>query len=69
MHETIKYYATVRFALSEKLALKTPNDKCRFSLILRLKKSGSVLVCEILRYFLRLNMGKNFGTLIDTGIN
>ena len=25
MHETIKFYVTVRFALSEKLALKTPN--------------------------------------------
>ena len=25
MHETIKYYVTVRFTLSEKLALKTPN--------------------------------------------
>jgi hypothetical protein len=25
MHETIKFYETVRFALSEKLALYTPN--------------------------------------------
>ena len=25
MHETIKFYVTVRFALSDKLALKTPN--------------------------------------------
>ena len=25
MHEAIKFYDTVRFALSEKLALKTPN--------------------------------------------
>ena len=25
MHETIKFYVTVRFALSEKLALKTQN--------------------------------------------
>jgi hypothetical protein len=25
MHETIKFYDTVRFALSEKLALKTPS--------------------------------------------
>jgi hypothetical protein len=24
MHETIKFYVTVRFALSEKIALKTP---------------------------------------------
>jgi hypothetical protein len=38
MHETIKFDVTVRFALSEKLALKTPNvliKKLRFSLILR----------------------------------
>ena len=25
MHETLKFYVTVRFALTEKLALKTPN--------------------------------------------
>ncbi len=27
MHETINFYVTVRFALSEKLAFKTPNDR------------------------------------------
>jgi hypothetical protein len=38
MHETVKFYVTVRFALSEKLALKTHNvliKKWGFSLILR----------------------------------
>ncbi len=34
MQEMIKCYVTVRFALSEKLALKTPNYS-RLSLILR----------------------------------
>jgi hypothetical protein len=30
MHETIKFYVTVRFALSEKLALKTAKQKMAF---------------------------------------
>ena len=32
MHETIKIYVTIRFALSEKLALKTPNVLIKMAL-------------------------------------
>jgi hypothetical protein len=35
MHETIEFYITTGFALSAKLALKTPNFFYCFSLILR----------------------------------
>jgi hypothetical protein len=50
MHETIKFYVTVRFALSEKLALKTPNVLIKNGVCFTDKKSDKKSL--ILRYFI-----------------
>jgi hypothetical protein len=58
MHETIKFYVKIRFALSEKLGLKTPNVMIKtaffvdFALFFR-------TIDSLLRYGALENLDKN----------